>query len=99
MVFHRLFHKLFPKTTAQPAPSPPTQAGEDPGLDPGQVLAQHFDVFPEAPSCPDCDSSTWERGEEKGICLNVRCTTCGSEFNLAVAGTHVFHAIRIGKTL
>lgn len=94
MVFHRLFHKLFPKTTAQPI-----QAGEDPGLDPGQVLAQHFDVFPESPTCPDCNSSTWERGAEGGVCVNVRCTTCGSEFNLAIAGTHVFHAIRIGKTL
>jgi LSD1 subclass zinc finger protein len=32
--------------------------------------------------CPDCETRTLLKGPEGGLCRNVKCSTCGAEFNV-----------------
>ena len=70
-------------------PGPRPEVASDDRTDEDRALANN--------QCPDCGSSDIYAGPAGGLCMNVLCDACDSEFNVALLpnGPHLID--RLGK--
>lgn len=44
--------------------------------------------------CPDCHGTQWLEGPEGGLCINLKCPTCGARINVArIPGVPLYERI------
>jgi len=47
------------------------------------VVDPVFDAIANRHVCPDCNNDTFFQGRRGGLSQNIKCSKCGSEFNVA----------------